>query len=162
VCEASVIGPLAGTLNPALALGAVTAGFKPFTEFQAGQTQADIADANAKAADMRAGYAEQAGGAEAGRVRSEGTKVIGEQRAALAANGVDVSSGSAVNLFSSTRAASELDAQQARVNGALDAWGYRQQADTQRAQAQLARRNSVLGPLGGLIGTGASLLRLGG
>ena len=58
-------------------------------------------------------------------------------------------------------AMSELDAQQARVNGLLDAWGYRMQADTQRAQASVARRNSVLGPLGGLLGTGASLLSMG-
>jgi hypothetical protein len=129
----------------------------PAAQYAQAETERRIAEHNANVADTKAGYAAQAGNVEAGRARAEGTKVIAEQRAALAGSGVDLSTGA--GLFATTRERSEVDAQQARVNGLLQAWGYEAEAASRRMEAAAARRRSILGPLAtvGNMTTGAAL-----
>jgi hypothetical protein len=134
-----------------------SAAVKGYSEYTAGQSEAKVADANAQLAERGAADALQRGAAEAGGARAKGDAVASEQKVALAANGVDVSSGSAPNLFATTSSAAELDALTARNNAAKRAWGYDVEAESQRVRATMARRRSVLGPLGTALGTAGSI-----
>ena len=141
----------------AMSLAAVSGGISAYSQYQSAKFEEEQAKYNATMAATSANRAEAVGAAEAGRLRTEGTQLISQQKVALAAGGVDTSSGSAVNLFSSTRAMNELDVQTVRHKAAMEAWGHRVEEGQYRAQAKIARRNSVLGPLSTLIGTGGQM-----
>ncbi|KAA5926352.1 hypothetical protein F1536_12430 [Achromobacter xylosoxidans] len=89
--------------------------------------QADVAANNAQIAEWQAQDAIRQGQEQEqqSRLRYAGTK--GAQRAALAANGVALDEGSAVDILSSTDYANEMDAQTIQANAARSAWGYRTQ-----------------------------------
>lgn len=63
----------------------------------------------------------------AGQARTEGTQIIGEQRATFGASGLDVGVGQPAKLQAETRLLSELDAAILRSEAARDAWGYKVQ-----------------------------------
>jgi hypothetical protein len=88
------------------------------------ERQADDAIARGHEAELRAGR--------------QGKQIIGAQRAAYAASGVDVSSGTPAAVEADTQALSELDALTIKNNAALEAWGYRVQAADYRTKAQMA------------------------
>lgn len=91
---------------------------------------------NAENAEFAAVDAEARGGIEASKARAAGGEVVGAQRVALAANGVELQSGSALELLVDTRGQSELDAQTLKNNAKREAWGFR----TQAVQEQGARK----------------------
>jgi hypothetical protein len=139
----------------------VAAGVKAYSEHAAANTEAAVAGANAADARQRASYAESAGQTEAGKARAEGSRVVAEQRASLAGSGLDLSTGSTPLLFKETRERSETDAQQARVNGLLEAWGFRREAQSYDIKRQLAKTKSVLGPLQAGLEWGSSMASTG-
>jgi len=70
------------------------------------------------------------------------------QTSAYAGNGIDVGVGTPVNVATSTDLITEVDANTARANGILAAWGQRLQATGQRNQARSARATaSGISPL---------------
>lgn len=140
------------SVSIAMAAMAASTGISAYSQYKSGQFAAGVADSNAKLSEASAANAEQRGAAEAGRARMEGSQVISQQKVALASSGVDTSSGSALNLFSDTRALSEQDALTAKSNAAMEAWGHRVQKEESKARAKIERRNSVLGPLSTIIG----------
>ncbi|MCR4296522.1 MAG: hypothetical protein NUW21_13385 [Elusimicrobia bacterium] len=120
------------------------------------QDAADGMQANARMARLAARDALQRGALESGQARMEGTKVIGQQKAAIGASGIDASSGSAVALMADTRVQSELDAVTIANNAAREAWGFRTQARQLDSQAKKTREASKWAVAGSLIGTAAS------
>jgi hypothetical protein len=66
--------------------------------------------------------------------------VIGTQRAEFAAQGVDVGSGSAVDVQKDTAYQGEIDALTLRTNAAREAWGYTVEAQGETLQAQNTRK----------------------
>jgi len=64
----------------------------------------------------------------AGKARTEGSRVVGEAKAALGASGVDAAGGSAQDAMATTRMFSELDAQTLKNNAAREAWGLNVEA----------------------------------
>lgn len=136
---------------------AASGAMSAYAQYQAGRFEEDQAKANAQLAEASAASASARGATEAGRLRTEGTELISQQKVALGSNGVVTSSGTALNLFASTRGQVELDAQTARHNAALEAWGHRVEKEQYKAQAKIARRNSVLGPLSTIIGTAGQI-----
>lgn len=145
--------PVTISMGVAMAATAVAGGISAYSQYQSAKFEEEQANANAQTAATSANRAEAVGAAEAGRLRTEGTQVISQQKVALASGGVDTSSGSAMNLFATTRATNELDVQTTRHRAAMEAWGHRVEEGQYRAQAKIARRNSVLGPLATSIGT---------
>jgi hypothetical protein len=139
----------------ALAAGAVlvSGGLQAFSQYQEGQAAAKQADYNAQVADMQSRASLEKSQIEQSRLKAEGTKTIAGQRVALGASGIDLTGESSLNLFSATRAESEMDVQNARTQGLMEAWGHGAEAAQYRYQGQVARRRSVLGPLGTAIGT---------
>lgn len=109
---------------------------------QQGAYQWRLAEWNANIAEQAAKDAISRGDIEAGRVRSGTRQTVGSQRAALAAQGIDVNTGSAADVQSDTARIGALDELTARNNAAREAWGYKVQAWNERTQGQLAKLGS--------------------
>ena len=134
-----------------LALTAVGTGVAAYGQYQQGQYNAQVANANASAAEAAARDAAERGDNEAAMQRLQVSRLIGRQRAAFSASGVDASSGSALDVLGDTAAMGELDVQTVRSNAAREVWGLRTQAAVDRFSGRVSRRM-------GAIGAGSTLL----
>lgn len=103
------------------------------------QYQADMADINTKIGDMGAQSAllrgQRQGAVEGLRMR----QVEGNQRADLAANGVDLGVGSAAETQAGTQMMKNEDLATIHANAVQDAWGYRINAMNSSARGTMAR-----------------------
>lgn len=97
---------------------------------------AQAAENNAKVQDFSAEDALQRGAVDETNHRLQTRQLIGKQRVTLAAQGQDLSSGSALDVQADTARQSEIDALTIRSNAAREAWGYRVAASNDRVQAQ--------------------------
>ncbi len=93
----------------------------------------------------------------------------GSQIAALAANNVDITTGSAADILGDTAMFTEQDKRQAQINGAAKAYGYdidalnqqgqgqfaQWQADTNNTAATIRGVSSIAGSAYGAFGAGA-------
>lgn len=122
-----------------------------YGEYTAGQEQKKVFEANAAEAERAAVDARIRGASGVGDIRAQGSKVIGEQRAAAAGAGVDVGSGSVLDVISQTRVMSELDVARLKNNALREAYGYKVQANNLYEQGNLAAK-------GGILGVGSSIL----
>ncbi len=104
-----------------------------------GNYQAGVASNNAKLQQYAAADATARGAIEEQQQRTRTRQLMGAQRAALAANGVDASTGTASNLLQDSAASGEFDALTIRANAAKAAWGYNTQAAAFKAEARNAR-----------------------
>lgn len=104
-------------------------------------------DFNATLAEQAAVDATNRGTEEERRVRRRTSQLIGAQRAAAAAQGIDVASGSALDLQDEATYMGELDAETVRNNAAREAYGFRVQAWDQTTRGRLteiaARRTAA-------------------
>lgn len=138
----------------------------------AAYSHAELADYNAMVAELQAEDALDRGLDEEQRFRSSVRGMIGSQRAALAANNVDVGYGSALDVQADAAFLAELDVMQIRTNAAREAWGYKVQAEDYRKRGQIIRKEgdyaklaggealvaSRIGAAGTLLTTAGSLL----
>lgn len=156
MCELATIAAVASIAGTAMsAVGMVQQG------------QAAKAQANYQAAVMRnnqtlAEYAAQdaeARGAEAEQQHRQKVAAFkGSQRAALAANGLDLTSGSPLDLLSDTAMLGEQDALTIRANAQREAWSARAQGANFGAEAGLLQARGTAAQQAGYMGAGASLL----
>lgn len=110
----------------------------------AANSQADLSDYNALIAEAQGTDAIARGAQEEARFRAGVRGMVGTQRAGLAAGGVDVGFGSAVDVQADTVFMGELDALQIKTNAAREAWGYRVQAEDLRKRGEIARKTGVM------------------
>lgn len=103
-----------------------------------GDFQKSQYEANAKFSELRAEDAIRRGDREAIEVKKAGKRVIGSQRAALAAQGIEVDSGTAVEVQADTAGMAAEDALRAKNNAWREAWGYRVEAANARGQGRWA------------------------
>ena len=89
---------------------------------------ADMAKINARIAETGAQSVLAQGEREAGALALRYGQMKGSQRAAMAANGVDLGSGSAAEIQASTDLLKETDLNTIQANAVRSAWGYRLQA----------------------------------
>lgn len=139
-----------------------------------GNAQKQQADAAASNARINANFANQAandatsrGAYDSDLQRVKTAQNIGTQRAAQAANGGEVNSGSNAQLQEDTASLGELDALTIANNAAREAYGYKVQALTGNnnaaqleANGKSAQQNSILG--GVINGIGAGYQSTGG
>jgi hypothetical protein len=123
-----------------LGIGSYVAG--QVGEGVAGIENAKTLRGNAEIAEKGAADALARGGEEAGRLRSAATQLIGRQRTAFGASGVDVASDAVQALTESTRSVSEQDVETIRLNAAREAWGLSKQAEQFREQGRRELRKS--------------------
>lgn len=99
--------------------------------------QAEINRRNAAKAQANADDKRQEGIEESRMQRLKTLQKVGAQQAALAANGVDVSEGTALDIIEDTAAMGELDALTTRYNYEKQALAFESQADNFNNQANL-------------------------
>lgn len=111
---------------------------------QGSQLNAGVDDFNAAAEQLQATSAIEQGKAQEVLLDQQIKQTIGAQRASYAAQGVEVSNGSALAVQEDTAYQGKLDALQIQTNAAIAAWGYNVEA-----QGTLLQAASTL-TLGGL------------
>ncbi len=144
----------------ATALTAVSGIMQGVAANRAAQAEADAANRNARIAEAQSTDAVARGGKEELQQRRKMAILQGEQRAALAASGVNVDSGSALAMQDASASEGEQDAAAIRFNAAREAWGHNVQATNFRNQASAAKAKGRNALTGGLIKGGTSLLSL--
>jgi hypothetical protein len=96
------------------------------------EQNADLADQQAEDALVRGKSAEY-------KQQAQVRGLIGSQRAAIAASGVDIGTGSALDVQLDAAGLGEIDRTQIKNNAMLEAWGYKAQAADYRNRAKLTR-----------------------
>lgn len=94
---------------------------------------------NERLANMQAEQAVKRGDKEAQAIRQKTKQLIGSQRAALAAQGIEVNADTSADIQADTASLGALDALTAKNNAWLEAWGYKVQANDYAGQAKMAR-----------------------
>lgn len=105
-----------------------------------------LAKWNADQTERDAAFVLERGQRAANRQRQDAKGLVGSQRAAAAASGVEVNDGSALDVQADTAALGELDATTIANNAAREALGYKAQASGYRQQGiyeGLAARNQA-------------------
>jgi len=143
-----------------LAMAGAGAGFSASANRQAGKAQAALANYNAQVAEIQAEDAIDRGRIAENQQRINTRRMIGAQRAALAAQGIDINDAdsSAVDVQADTAYLGELDALTIRANAAREAWGYRVQAQDSRTRGAIAEAEGKNKAIGTLLTTGGSIL----
>lgn len=101
--------------------------------------QAELADQNAKIAELGAQSALQQGQREVQRAKLNTAQLKSAQKVAMAANGIELGEGTATQILTSTDIMGEEDANTIEVNAARNAWGYRTQKMNYENQAAMGR-----------------------
>lgn len=94
---------------------------------------------NARIADVQAQDALMRGETEVQRQNMRTRQLKGTQRAAMAAAGLDITEGSALNILTDTDVMGDYDAAMLRANAEREASGYRSEANIHRFRAAQER-----------------------
>lgn len=123
---------------------ATSAATSAYTQGQAAKMQGEYAkqqaDANARMSELKAEDATKRGEAEALKAKQKANLMQGSQRASMAAQGIDVSSGSAASILDETAESGLQDVLTIRNNAFREAWGYRAEASQYRFEGAAAKR----------------------
>ena len=138
-------------------LGLVGAGASAFGSIEAGNYSGEVASNNATIATQNAEYAREAGQEQAAITSRKGAAQGAAIKTGLAANGVDVNTGSAVGVEAGERETSNLDAETVLNNAELTAYGYTTQASNFNAQAQQDVIGGDIGAAGSLLSNASSI-----
>lgn len=124
----------------------------------AGKFNASMMERDAQLADQQAQLRERQGVMDEAKVRRDTARTMGAQRSILAGSGVDVGSGSALDILTDTDRFGELDALETKYQSDLDAWSIRNQSQSMRAQAKMERQGARNAATAGMLGAGSTLL----
>lgn len=110
---------------------------------------------NSKLADLNAADAIRGGEREIVQFKRQVKQVTGSQRARLAAQGIEIDSGSALDVQLDTAKEAELTVNTIRNNAYRQAWGYKMEAISQTAKGQFttiaAKNEAKQTMLGGVM-----------
>lgn len=148
----------------AVVISAIGTGVSTYAQADAQKKQAEYqaqVDANnAKIAAWQRSDALQRGEQEAENALRQQQLLLGQQRAALAANGVDVTEGSALDILATTRFLGAQEVASIQSNAAREAWGYDVQGNDALSSSNFEKwkAKSTKPALQGAIAGGSSLL----
>lgn len=148
---ASTLGGLATMMS----LGAT--GITAVTQMQNAKAEAKAAEMNATAMNKSAIDNLNAGAEASDQKRRQGAALMSSQKAAMAANGVDVTSSSALDLLDDTKFMVEQDAFTIRENALRRSEGMSVQAANYTAEANTQRSNAIWKPIGTLLSGAAKV-----
>ena len=120
--------------------------------------QAKIDDNNRKVALWKAQDAQDRGAKEEAALRVKVAQLKGRQKSALAASGVEIGDGSALDILGDTAALGELDALTIRSNAEREAYEQKVNASNLAANAGMKRMGAGNAIIAGRIGSMTSLL----
>lgn len=119
---------------------------------------AQIAKQNARISQQRAHDAIERGKVAEQQKMGQNSQLLGKQRAALAANGVDLSFGSPLDLQVDTAVVAKTDALTIKTNAYREAYDHEIDAHNQTAQARLYRMQGNAAAQAGTIGAIGTVL----
>lgn len=105
-----------------------------------GNYQNEMAGINAKYAELQAESAITRGNKQATDMKRETKKIISSQRVALAAQGISIEDGSALQVQEDTAMIGEIEAMKIKNNAWMEAFGYKMEAQNLRTAGALAKR----------------------
>lgn len=142
------------------AIGTMAAGtgLKAFGQVKAGNEQDKMFHRNADIADWQAQDALTRGQIDEKKMRRRTEQVIGGERVSMAAQGLDVNKGSALDAQADAAYLGELDVATIRTNAKKEAWGYKTQADDLRYRGKLAKKEGDMGAFNTILGGAGSML----
>lgn len=155
--EIAAFASLAMTAGSTI-MGAIGQGQKAAADAAQMNYQAQVARNNQMVAEWNAQRALQQGDVAAEQKSLQAAQLRGAQRAALAAQGGDVNSGSPLDIQGDTARAGEFDRQTIRSNAAQQAYNYRLQGAGYGAQAGLYNMGAANTMASLPFGIGSSLL----
>lgn len=142
-----------------------SAGVSAYGQYKAGQAQkaaanyqAEVDKRNAVVAQENANMERQAGIEEQRRQRLKTAQVIGQQKVAMAANGLDINSGTAADLLKDTAELGELDALMIGYDAERRARNHGVQGSNFMSQATLNQMSASNAFKSGLISAGGTML----
>lgn len=148
--------PALGTIGTVVSAGGAVLG--GIAAGNAANYQAKVAENNAQIASQNADYAREVGGTKAEQAGLRAAEQGGAVKTALAANNVDVNSGSALDVEAGTAQKGVLDEETTVNNAELTAYGYTGQETGFEAQAGLDKAQAEQAPIGAAIGATGSFL----
>lgn len=137
MATASIIGQIGGAVSSAAGSYYGAAVQKINLE-----SQARMAEVNARIAEMGAQSALNQGHKQAASLTLRAGQMKSTQRTAMAANGIDLGEGSAAEVQASTDTMKDIDQNQILANAVQSAWGYRMQKVGSQNDALMARANA--------------------
>jgi hypothetical protein len=128
--------------GPELVMGLSALG--TYNQYKAAKENAAYQDAvakrNAELAERQAVETGKTGAYEQSQIREKAHQIEGTQKIQMSANGLDITSGSPLQILSDTAFQSEQDVQMSRYNTGMRMWELNNQAQDYRAQAEAERR----------------------
>jgi hypothetical protein len=132
-----------GTMTAVSLVGTGMSAYGAYQNSKASQGMANynaqVAENNAKTAEIQAQDALRRGDAEADTVRRNADMLKGSQRASMAAKGLDLAEGTAAELQDQTDFFSLTDQATARDNAKKEAWSIRVGGSNYRSEAAMQR-----------------------
>lgn len=119
---------------------------------------AEVAANNAKIAKQNSAYAGAEGETNTASALMKARAEVGAIKASQAASGLDVNSGSAVDVRSSAAETGELNAINIRSEAARKAYGYQTEAASDTGQVGLDKSNASNSSAAGDIGAASSII----
>jgi hypothetical protein len=116
---------------------------------------------NARLAVIHSDESLSRGDKEAGAIRRRSKQVRGAQRAALAAQGIDIDSGSAADIQDETQQMTDMDVMTVKNNAWREAFGYRIQATNDSLSANMSQSAASNAARNTLLTGGMQALDLG-
>lgn len=130
--------------------------------YQAEMYNRQVAEQNARYAEIRAQDAIERGRIEEQQHRLRVSQIQGQQRVGFGAGGVQVNTGSPLAVVSDTAALGELDALTIRTNADRESFEHKVDAYNFRAQGTAAARTAVNARTAGFIRAGTTVLGAAG
>lgn len=153
MCELMTMLTIGSTL-----MGAVGAVQQGQAASASAKYNANVANMNAKLADRAAKDALDRGAMEEQKQRAKTAALIGQQKAGMAANGLDLSFGSPLDTLVDSATLGELDALTIRSNSYREERDIRQQGANYRGQAAMGRASALGASTGGWLNAAGTLL----
>lgn len=139
-----------------VAVGA--AAYGGVAQSQAASYSAKVAKINQKQAGLQADEAEAAGRSQVDSIRLRTSALIAQATAAEAANGLQVGTGTPVEIVGDIGKAGAVDVAKSEYNTALTKWGYVSQATAFENQAKLDTSQATQALISGSLSAVGSLL----
>ena len=157
---AVIAGVLVATTIASAVMQGIQAKNAAQAERNAAEYNAQIANNNAIIASQQRSTTLQQGDVEAQKSMRDQAQMIGAQRAQMAANGIDLTQGSAQDILASTKFLGGIDVNTIQSNAARQAWGYEVQGmnDNNAATMETWKANSINPGQIGAMAAGQSIL----
>lgn len=123
-----------------------------------GNAAARAGQRNGALLDAQAAETRRANVTRENLTRDRSARTLSDQRAALLANGVDPTSGTALIATGQSAQDAEMDALTLRYEGLMQARGQNMEADNARYQGKAAKRQGYIGAAGSLLMAGSKYL----